>query len=144
MDTETNQNDISARNLDDLPTQSPSDTDYGIHTRRIVHVNRRVSALSARIDALEQARAVEPQPLPAPPAPVEPAPVPETPEQTATRLLSDPQMAAGVMLEYARSASHLDRQALYDQIRADERNYHSRSAGLRLLAATIAAGSFGK
>lgn len=102
----------------------------------------RLQQLSERLDALEQARAAEPQPLPASPAPVEPAPAPETPEQTAARLLSDPE-ALALFMNTVAGANGNERQALADELMRLPFDVRC-SNGLRLLAATIAAGSFRK
>jgi len=79
-----------------------------------------------------------------PPAPVPPIQAPETPDALATRLSADPETLAAVILEIARRSSALDRAALHDEIQKQDCGFRARSAGLRLLAATIAAGSFGK
>ena len=105
---------------------------------------REVNAIATRLDVQRGIMRTDPvsQPLPASPAAPEPDPAPETPEQTATRLLGDPEALAAVLRYWAKNAGSHDRQAIHDEIASQEARYHSCAAGLRLLAAAIAAGSF--
>lgn len=83
------------------------------------------------------------QPLPASPAPVEPAPAPETPEQTATRLLGDPEALVVVLMALSLRLTEDGRSRMrerFSQICA--LGTPVRSHSLRVFAAAIAAGSF--
>jgi len=94
-----------------------------------------IAKLRERLDTIERTS------LPAP-TPVEPAPAPETPDELATRLLSDPQMAAEVFLRFAVGADTMDREAFVGELMARCRHYSIGRTKVALFAPGIAAAGY--
>ena len=113
---------------------------------RVGHVSRRIDALTLTVnDHAGHIEDIDGRLLLAP-KPAEPTPAPETPDALAKRLLNDPETLAAVIISVAAQSRAIDRQSLHDEIQKSEREIPAGAHAhcLRLLAATIAAASFGK